>query len=160
MHDSRKPMRNKHRDVRMHRRDVADGLANLGFGNRVEGARRFVKIRMFGFLKQGPCDREALLLAAGNLHTAFANDCIEAFAAALQGDFGTAPYAMRIETLVVGSIWIHKEGFSRIVPEKSWVSCVTKPIWAQLFLVDIACSADARYTRCRPWSARTAQRGV
>src|SRR5664279_1199211 len=64
--------------------DVAYGLRDLLLGERVERAGGLVEDQQLRPAQQGACDREALLLAAGDLDAALADHRIQAAAGARQ----------------------------------------------------------------------------
>ena len=57
--------------------DVADRLADLVLGDRVERRGRLVEDEQVGIPEQRPRDRQPLALAAGDLHAAFADHRVE-----------------------------------------------------------------------------------
>ena len=110
------------------RRDVAHRAADLFLGERVERRRRFVEHEEVRMAEERARDREALLLAAGDLHAAFADHRVEALVGALEQivrpRLCEAPRGTRRRSRPGRT----KSRFSRIEPEKSCASCVTRPM--------------------------------
>src|SRR5471030_3045044 len=107
--------------------DVADGLADLFFGERIERRGGFVEHQQLRPAKQRARDGEPLLLASRDLYAALA-------------DTVSRPPEARWSRFCTEACWITckhsssvasgrtKRRFSRMDPEKSCASCVTKPM--------------------------------
>ena len=78
VHDRREAVRDQDRDGVPARFDVANRLADLLLGDRVERRSRLVEDQQVRPPQQRAGDREALTLAAGHLHPAFADHRVEA----------------------------------------------------------------------------------
>ena len=129
VHDGRQPVRDEDRDDIGRRRDVAHRAADLFFGERVERRRRFVEHQEMRPAEQRARDREALLLAAGDLHAAFADHRVESLVGAVRAELSARGLAAaRRGTRRRSRPGRTNSRFSRIEPEKSCASCVTRPM--------------------------------
>ena len=80
----REPVSNQDRDHVGALGDVADGAADLLLGQRVELRRRLVEHEEVRLAEQGAGDGQALLLAAGDLHPALADDGVESLVGSVE----------------------------------------------------------------------------
>src|SRR5439155_24328937 len=78
VHHGRKPMRDQARDRLLAGGDVANGLADLFLGQRIERGCRLVEYQQLRIPEQRAGDREALLFSARYFHATLANQGIEA----------------------------------------------------------------------------------
>lgn len=103
-------------------------LVILLLGDRVERRGGLVEDEQARAAQQGAGDGQASALPTRDLHPAFADDRIQALLR--PGEEGVAGRALQgVETLRVGRVRPHELEIFRMVPEKSCVSWVTKPIW-------------------------------
>ena len=105
---------------------VAQPFLDQGLGFGIEAGRGFVENQDARIGQNRAGDGDALLLAAGELDAAFADDGVVGFWKAL-GKFVDAGDAARGENFLLGGIGPRKLTFSRIVPSKRNVSCSTTP---------------------------------
>ena len=77
VHDRRKPVRDQDGDRLLIRSDFADRAADFLFRQRVERRGGFVENEQLRMTQERPCNRKALLLAAGDLHAAFSDQRIQ-----------------------------------------------------------------------------------
>ena len=134
---------------------VTNGARNLFFRDRIQRRSRLVKHQQPRLAQQRPGNREPLLLSARNLHAAFANQRIQSFAARASSESAAAlcNTSKHSSSVAFGRT---NSRFSRIVPENSCVSCVTKPICARNSSASISAAFSPLY-RTVPSSAHKAQ---
>ncbi len=100
--DGREPVGDEDGHGATGRRHVPDRFHDPFFGERIERRGRFVEDQQVRMPEQRTRDREPLLLAAGHLDAAFADDRIESLRCACQQAV-TRRLPQHVEALVVGS---------------------------------------------------------
>ena len=124
-HDRRKPVRDH--DAGAMRHQMLERLLDQPFGRRVDARRRFIQNQNRRILQERPRDREPLLFADAQFHSALAHHALRPF-----GKRSIKPRAFAASAAASNSSSVASgfpmSRFSRIVPLKRKLSCVTTPI--------------------------------